>query len=55
MILKIIFTDVRINISKRIIGEHILSLLLITLNVPFQIGKCTPTSLGVHAPQFGNA
>jgi len=28
------------------------SLLLLTLNVPVQFGKCTP--LGVHAPQIGN-
>ena len=30
------------------------SLLLLTSNVPLQRGKCTPTSLGVHVPQFGN-
>ena len=54
MILKIIFTDVCVNISKRIIYKHVFPLLLQTSNVPLQIGKFTPTSLGVHVPQCGN-
>jgi len=29
------------------------SLLLLTSNVPLQIGKCTLTSLGVHVPSLG--
>jgi len=53
MILKIIFTDVCINILKLIICKHIFSLLLLTSDVPLQIGNCTPTRLGVHVPSLG--
>jgi len=49
MILKIILTDVCINLWKYIYIYF--SFLLLTLNVPLRVGKCTP---GVHVSQVGN-
>jgi len=46
MILKIIFTDVCINISKVITCKHIFPSIA---NL-----KCTPASIGIHVSQFGN-